>query len=1038
MFCDLVGSTALSGQLDPEDLREVVRAYQETAAEVIARFEGYIAQYLGDGLLVYFGYPQAHEDDAQRAILTGMEIIEAMGVLNQRLEPDSGVQLAVRLGIHTGLVVVGEMGGGERHEQLALGETPNIAARLEGLAEPNTIVISAATVRLVQGVFTLEDLGPQQLKGVAEPLSVSRVVGTAEEPHEMDEASSAEQPVFLVGRDEEVGLLRRRWEQSKEGLGQVVLISGEAGIGKSSLVETIRSEQKHTGATSITFRCSPYHQNSALYPVTEHLQRLFGWQPDDAAATKLDKLEQLLEAYSLPDAETVPLFAALFSLPVPEKRYPPLNLSPQKQRQRTHDLLVAWLVEEAERQPVQVTWEDVHWADPSTLDVLGLVIEQSPTVCMLNLLTYRPEFRPPWKMRSHITSLTLNRLERPQVEALATHHAGGKELPAEVMQHVVSKTDGVPLFVEELTKTVLESDILRQVDGHYELLGPLSTLAIPSTLQDSLMARLDRHPVVKEVAQLGAVLGREFAYERLKALTPLEDSTLQERLTQLVDAELLYQRGRPPRAKYIFKHALIQDVAYTSLLKSTRQRYHQQIAELFERQFSDIVETQPELLAHHYTEAGLNEQAIGYWQQAGQRAWQRSANAEAVNHLRRGLALAETLSETPERVQLELALQATLGPVLMQIQGWAAAETGAVYTRAAKLSQHLEETAQRFPILYGMWGFHVVRADRQDYQTAHRLAKQLLHLAEREQDTALPVEAHFALGLTLYYLGEVAAARRYLEQSVAQYDTQQHSALAFTYGHDPAMSSLVFEGLALWYLGYPEQALRQSQAGLSLAQGLTHPFSLAYASIFTANVHQLRRDWDAIRERAEAGIALATDQGFPFWLAMGTILQGWIFAEHEQATAGIAQMQQGIAAIRETGTEAFQSYFLGLLADGYRIAGQTEDGLAAIAEALAFVDQHEEGFFEAELYRLKGELILQQSQDIEEAESCFQQAIDIARQQQAKSWELRAATSLARLWQQQGKTIEARDFLASVYDWFTEGFDTADLKDAKALLEKLG
>jgi class 3 adenylate cyclase len=460
MFCDLVDSTVLSTLLDPEELRDVVHTYHAMCAAVISRYAGHTAQHLGDGLLVYFGYPAAHEDDAQRAVRTGLEILTGLQSLNAGLPSAIKARLPhpiqLRIGIHTGLVVVGEIGGGEKRENLALGETPNIAARLQGLAAPDTVVMSAATARLTRNTFALEDLGAHDLKGIAEPMVISRVLGLQAESTDEEEAASA-RALFLVGRDEEVGLLHRRWEQSKEGTGQVVLLSGEAGIGKSSLVEMSRSEVKRAGAASLTFRCSPYHQHSALYPIIAHLQRLLHWQPEESPAAKLDKLEQLVQASRLPVAEAVPLFAALLSLPVPAAQYPPLNLSPQRQRQQTHDLLVAWLVEEAERQPVQVTWEDVHWADPSTLEVLGLVIEQAPTVRMLNLLTYRPEFHPPWPLRSHITPLTLNRLERLQVEALVTHLAGGKVLPAEVMQHVVSKTDGVPLFVEELTKMVLES-----------------------------------------------------------------------------------------------------------------------------------------------------------------------------------------------------------------------------------------------------------------------------------------------------------------------------------------------------------------------------------------------------------------------------------------------------------------------------------------------------------------------------------------------------------------------------------------------------
>ena len=640
MFCDLVGSTDLAGRLDPEDLREVVRAYQETAATVIQRYEGHIAQYLGDGLLVYFGYPRAHGDEARRAVHTGLGIVAALETLNHQLQTKYGVQLAIRIGIHTGSVVVGQMGGGGRHEHLALGETPNIAARLEGLALPNTVVISPVTARLVADTFILETTGPQELKGVPDPMEVWRVCGLRDAHQERLEGTTPEDgTLLLVGRDEEIGLLRRRWAQSQEGLGQVVLITGEAGIGKSSLVNVIRAQVAQERRPRITFRCSPYHTNSALYPVITHLHQLLQFERDDAPDVKLAKVERGLAPYALPVENVVPLLAALLSVPLPEGRYPALYLSPPQQRQQTLDALNAWLLAEAERQPLLVLWEDLHWADPTTLELLGLVVEQAPTAALLHVLTFRPEFVPTWPPRSHLTPLTLNRLERPQVEALITRLARGKRLPPEVVAYIVTHADGVPLYVEELTKALLESAVLQEQPEHYQLAGPLATVAIPTTLQDALMARLDRLPTVREVAQLGAVLGREFTYEMLQALAGVEESTLQDGLAQLVGAELLYQRGRPPRATYIFKHALVQEAAYQSMLRRTRQHYHQQVAELMERRFPDIAQTEPELVAHHYTEAGCPMQAIPYWQRAGQQALQRSANLEAVRHLTTALEL---------------------------------------------------------------------------------------------------------------------------------------------------------------------------------------------------------------------------------------------------------------------------------------------------------------------------------------------------------------------------------------------------------------
>ena len=675
MFCDLVDSTSLSGQLDPEDLREVVQAYQATCAEVIQRFDGYVAQYLGDGLLVYFGFPRAHEDDAQRAVRAGLRIVETLGNLNARLEQDKGVRLAVRLGIHTGLVVVGAIGGGGRQEHLALGETPNVAARLQGLAAPDTMAISATTHRLVRGYFTCQDIGFHSPKGVAVPVQVYRVLGESGAQSRLDVVGTADLTP-LVGREAEVTLLLERWVQSKDGLGQVVLLSGEAGIGKSRLEQVLRECVRREGGTRIVFHCSPYHTNSALYPAIVHMQRLLQWHQGDTPAAKLDKLERLLSTYRFPMDEVIPLFASLLSVPLPDTRYPPLNLSPQRQKQQTYEVLAAWLVQEAERQPVLVVWEDLHWADPSTLEFLSVVIDQAPTARMLTLLTFRPEFRPPWATRSPLTEMTLNRLSRDQVEAMVIHLTGGKTLPAEVVEQVIAKTDGVPLFVEEILKMILESGLIHEEDDHYILTGPLSLLAIPSTLHDSLMARLDRLAPVKAIAQLGAVLGREFMYEVIHAVAPMEETALQQGLAQLVDAELLYQRGLLPHATYLFKHALIQDAAYQSLLKSTRQQYHQRIAQVLEARFPDTVETQPELLAYHFTEADVRERAVRYWLHAGQRASERSAYAEAISHLTRGLELVSTLPDTPERAEQELVLQTDPGCVIGGDQGLGRSRSG--------------------------------------------------------------------------------------------------------------------------------------------------------------------------------------------------------------------------------------------------------------------------------------------------------------------------------------------------------------------------
>ncbi|HEX6122022.1 MAG TPA: adenylate/guanylate cyclase domain-containing protein [Ktedonobacterales bacterium] len=1032
LFCDLVGSTELSGQLDPEDLRAVMCAYQQAAAAVIRQYEGHIAQYLGDGLLVYFGYPTAHEDDARRAVHAGLDIVDAITTtLNIRLAELYGITLAVRLGIHTGPVVVGAMGGGGQHEHLALGETPNIAARLQGLAPANAVVISGATARLVPGTFALEELGPHTLRGVAEPMTISRVHGRLATPNSDEEFVTAA-PV-LVGREEESGLLRRRWNQSQAGLGQIVFLSGEAGIGKSALVEGLRAHVRAEAFPRIAFRCSPYHAASTLHPVICHLERLWQFAPDDTPATRLIKLEAGLRPSTLPLAEAVPLFAGLLAFPLPEDTYAPLTGTPQRQKQQTLDALAAWLAAQAERQPVLAVWEDLHWADPTTLELLGLVIEQAPTVRMLHVLTSRPTLSPPWSPRSHLTSLVLNRLERRQVEALIAQRAGGKALPTEVVQHIVTKTDGVPLYIEELTKMLLASPLLRE-GTQYVLTEPLRTVAIPDTLQGALMARLDQLPAAKAVAQLAAVVGREFTYDLVKNIAPQDEETLQAELGQLVAAELLYQRGRPPRARYVFKHALIQDAAYASLLKSTRQQIHQRTAQVLEAQFPELVATQPELLARHLTEAGHPAQAVGYWQRAGERAVARSANLEAISHLKTGLAVLQTLPETTERSQQELLLQITLGPVLMMTKGFAAPEAEHAYARSRALCQRVGETPQLFSVLRGLWQFYNGRGE---YQTARELGEQCLQLAQQGHDTARLLEAHHTLWTTRLLLGELRLAHTHLEQGLALYDPRQHRALAVLYGHDPVVCCHGVAAVTLWLLGYPDQALRQLHAAHALAQEVAHPSSLAFARMLTAIAYQLRRESDAAHKQAEALIALATEQGFTLFLAIGGILHGATRTSLGQGGEQISQIHQHLAAVRETGSALWEPYFLALLADVHAQEGQVDAALATLDEALATAQASGQRMVEAELCRLRGCLLVQTGTRQAEAETWLQRAVDVARGQEARALELRAAMSLSRFWHQQGKRPKAHELLAEIYAWFTEGFDTADLREAHALLDEL-
>ncbi len=1040
LFCDLVGSTTLSELLDPEDLREVVQAYHAMCAGVVTRYVGYTAQHLGDGLLVYFGYPSAHEDEAARAVRTSLEILAGLQLLNARMRPALKARLPhpiqVRIGIHTGLVVIGEIGSSEKKEVLALGETPNLAARLQGIAEPDTVVISAATQRLVSGLFEYQDLGTQLLKGLSTPVAVYQVLGESVAQSRFEATVNAGLTP-LVGREGELSLLQQRWNQAKQGAGQVVLLNGEPGIGKSRLIQELKEQLRREEVTCIEFHCSPYHQNSALYPIIDHLQRLLQFTREDTPAAKLEKLQRTLALYRFPQADTVPLLATLLSLPHPEG-YPLITVSPQKQKEKTQAVLVGWLIEEAEQRPVCTVWEDLHWADPSTLEVLTLLLDQGPTTRLLTLLTCRPEFISPWGSRSYLTQLTLDRLGWPQVEVMVERVTGEKALPSEVVQQIVSKTDGVPLFVEELTKTVVEN-IGQRATGNGQRGGQSgAVLGIPSSLQDALMARLDRLGSAKEIAQLGATLGREFSYELLHAVANQNESILQQGLQQLVAAELVYQRGLGPQAHYLFKHALIQDTAYQSLLKSRRQQLHERIAQVLEERFVEIKEAQPELLARHYTEAGHAEQAIPYWQRAGERASQRSAYVEAISHLTKGIEVLKTLPNVPEHAPQELTLQLALNDALVTVKGYTAPEVRKTVLRARELCQQLGETPQLFPMLFRLWVFYIMR---RELPTAREMSEQLMRLARSIKDLFLLVLAHAALGITSYWLGELTSARSHLDQAITWYDPQKHPRSSVGTA-DPRVDFLTYAAWTLWRLGYPDQALKRSQEAMALATVLSHPFSLSYALMGIALLHLALREGKLAREEAEEVMSLSTEQGFPFWLPQATIVRGWALADQGQVEEGITQIQQGLAAYRNMGAETERKGFLPLLIATYAQGTQAEAGLSVLPESLDFVDKTGVRYYESDLYRLKGELTLQlqvesHKTQIKEAEACFLKAIEIAQKQQAKSPELRATMSLARLWQQQGKKTEARQILADVYNWFTEGFDTGDLREAKALLEEL-
>jgi class 3 adenylate cyclase/predicted ATPase len=1025
MFCDLVGSTALLRLLDPEDLREVIGLFQSSCTAVIRSLQGHVARYLGDAVLAYFGYPQAHEDDAERAVRAGLEIVEAIGKLKPR--PDLTPQ--VRVGIATGLVVVGDLVGEDAvDEDTVVGEAPNLAARLQALAAPNAVVISERTLRLLSGLFDCADLGLHQLKGFDEPLRAWQVL----RPSAAESRFAAKQAAGLtplVGREHEIALLLDRWEQAKEGEGQVVLMCGEPGIGKSRIIRELRERLGGEQYAILAHNCSPYHVNTALYPLIERLERQAGLDRADPPARQLDKLEALIASTFKDNGEVAPLLADLLSIPL-DDRYPPLALTPSRQKELTLRALVEQLVGLASRQPVLVLFEDAHWSDATSRELLEHFIDQVRSIPALLVISFRPEFTPPWSREAHVAELPLQRLSRRRGAALAKEVAGGRAMPPEILDQIVAKTDGIPLFVEELTKALLESGLLQLEHDEFVLRGPLPPLAIPATLHDSLMARLDRLAPVKEVAQIGAAIGREFPYDLLAAVAPLTEEDLLEALRQLVAAELIFARGTPPQATYSFKHALVQEAAHGSLLRGRRQPLHARIATVLEQRFPTIPESQPELLAHHYTEAGLIEPAIKYWRKAGQRASARSAPTEAVGHLTKGLELLSSLPATPERHRQELEFQTALGGALIAARGYSAPETGAAFARARELCGQIDDPAQMFQVRFGEWLFHLLRAE---LAVAHEVAEDMLALAERQADPESLVIAHRVLGASLFWLGKFVPARAHLEEALVRYDPDQHRQLIDRYTFDARVMALDFLSLVLFPLGYPEQAQRQSEQALKEARELSHLVTLAVVLQHASLTHELFHDLATALARAEELLALATDQGFPFWLGHGRFLCDWVRMAQGDAKLSPAQLQQDLDAIRHTGAVLILPYYHGLVAGTLASRGDVDAGLKLLDQALASSKQTAERWCEAELHRLRGELLW--SLDRDQAEVAFRDALAVARDQDAKMWELRAALSLCRLWVEQGRNREARELLAPVCAWFTEGLGTVEQREARKLLE---
>jgi class 3 adenylate cyclase/predicted ATPase len=999
MFCDLVGSTPLSARLDPEDLRRIIGAYHRCVTEVVEGFGGFVARYMGDGVLVYFGYPQAHEDDAERATRCGLALVDRVQRLNQAEE------LHARVGIATGLVVV----GGEVVEHDVAGDTPNLAARLQTLAEPNTVVIAAGTHRLLGALFEYRELGAVEVKGVAAPVLAWQVLRASAVASRF-EALRGSALTPLVGREEEIDLLSRRWALAKTGAGQVVLISGEPGIGKSRIAAELEGRLYAEPHIRLRYFSSPYHQDSALYPFADQLERASGFLPDDPPAARLEKLETLLARAAPPD-EDVAFIAHLLSLPSSDRHKLP-NLNPQRIKERTLEALLRQLAGLAREQPVLMVFEDVHWIDPTSHELLDLTIERVRSLPVLLIITFRPEFQPRWTGQPQVTMLTLNRLDRRDRSALVAQVAEGNALPDEVVDQIVDRTDGVPLFVEELTKSVLESGV--------------SLVGIPTTLHDSLMARLDRLAPVRLVAQIGAAIGRQFTYVLLRAVSDLPDDELRGALARLVASELVFERGIPPDAIYTFKHALVQDAAHASLLRSTRQQLHAHIAEALEAHTPELMDTQPELFAQHYAEAGLVEKSVACWGKAGHRSAARSAMAEAAAQYQKGLDQLALLPDIPERQRQELELHSGLGEALKVAKGYAAPETGDAYARARALWEELGSPSEFLGVPFGQSVYHLYRGE---LDLALRLDEDLLRLTSQRADAAGLILGHLSSGRDLFFVGRFALSRSHLEEALALYDSNSSRWLI-----EQAGASSAYLGIVLFCAGYPDQAMALSSAALADTRRQAHPPSLAGCLATCIRLSLTAGDNAALGEWLDELVMITTEQGFPHWRAMITICRGWVAVKSGDVAEGISLVRSGSAASRTY--SAWRPHNIALLATVCEIAEQIDEALNLMDEALQIVENTGERWFEAELYRHKGKLLLRQGHT-EVAEEFYRKALSISQEQEAKMWELRAAVSLARLRRDQGRRDEVRDLLAPVYGWFTEGFGTPDLTDAKALLDEL-
>ena len=1050
--CDLFESEQYLERTEAEDQAAILRAFQQTCENLVRRFEGNVLQCNEQGLLACFGYPVAFEDAARRAVLAGLGILDEIKLVTLPLCGGEETELKPWVGIHTGAAVA-EMG----ESALSLvGEARNTAVRLEGLAGAGQVVCSGATHRLIRDHFACTSLGQTRIKGVSQPLDIFEVREVLDDRSRIEAAATAGLTP-LIGRDNEVSLLKDRWEQAQEGMGQVVLIVGEPGLGKSRLIHTLKlyvEEETGVGARTmaasarsssttpaasdqrvIEWRCSPHYRNTSLYPVIGFFEQFLGFGRDEGPANRFDRLIGHLQHLGLARSETVPLFASLLSLPL-DSRFSESGLSAIREREELFLALQEWLRAYSTRQPVLFVVEDLHWADASTLEFLGLFIGGGLHDRVLTLMTFRPEFKSPWPVVAHQTSLGLNRLTRRQVNDMVRKQTENLSLAEIVLDQVYERAGGVPLFVEEFTKMLQESGVLDRGTEDAADIKELIAREIPATLQDLIMARLDRMAGNPEVLQLASTLGREFSYEMLAAVSSLDDAELQAELAKLVEAEILYQNARPPRCSYVFKHALLEDAAYGALIKNKRQAFHQRIAEVIETQFPQIVESQPELIAHHFTEAGATDRGVQYWLRAGLRARQRSADLEAIGHLTKGLSLLDSLSDSAERDARKLELLNPLGTAFIAARGYAAPEVGPVFQRARELCERVGNPIQQFAIMRGAFAWHVVRGD---FRLCTDLAAEAMEFARELNDPGVIMEALFLCAVAALYRGDFSGAREHCDRAILEYDDRERTQIwAGITGENSGVGVRCYLALSLWHLGRPDQALHLSGETIQLARTLRHPFSLEYALHHAGWLRQHCRLGEKAQAAGDEQIAIATEQGFAFWHATGTLYRGAGLVLQSDVEGGLSLLVEGLEAYRATGAELALPYYLSVLGDGYTRAGRFEEALTALDEGLSIVEKNDDRFAEAELHRLRGELLLAESHErFGEAEECFARAIDSARRQQGKAWELRATMSMARLWKERDRRNEARAALSVAYAHFAGGWTTPDLSDAKALLETL-